>query len=61
MDKNEHKNEHETTPADIELIPTIFAPPHYDDGYFDGSGCIAIVFAIGFVVYLFIKMGVLRS
>lgn len=51
------KNEHETTPADVELVPTIFAPPHYDDGYFDGSGCVAIVFLIGFVLYLFVKYG----
>ena len=55
MDKNEHKNEHESTPADVELIPTIFAEPHYDDGYSDGSGCVAIALLIGFVVYLFIK------
>ena len=54
MDKNEHKDEHKTTPADIELVPPIFAPPHYDDG-FVGGGCFAVVFLIGFVVYLFVK------
>lgn len=56
MDKNEHKNEHKTTPADIELVPPIFAPPHYDDG-FVGGGCFAVVFLIGFVLYLFVKCG----